>query len=132
MRYSKVKAVVEMIEGAMAAVDDDRAACAITLACAAEEAMPPTSAPTFFTVARDAFAGIGGSRGDQSRAAALINAERNWLKHHDESQPAEMDLSNAILAVVRALSRFDAVYGRERRSAVMLAFTAAADDLDLE
>jgi hypothetical protein len=132
---TKQQAAEQLIDGAIRAFEAGDHACAITLAGAAEGAMPPSDTRHFFEIARDAFVGqpIPGKRkAVEKEVVAELNAERDWLKHYNEKQPVEMELSNAILWIIRAVSKFHAVYGREAETSAVKDFFAVARTFDPE
>lgn len=132
MLMTKRQAVEELIEGAMRAHDAGLHACAITLAGAAEGAMPPAS-DTLFGVMRNVFDGYVDHDGtvlDRKSVVRALNAQRDWLKHYDETKPQQMNIDDSLMLVIRSVSRFRAVYGREAETPVMKAFFAAAQAFD--
>lgn len=134
MRMTKQQAVEQLIDGAIRSHDAGQHACAITLAGAAEDAMPDPAERHLFLIARDAFRGTNPDPAlqakDEKQVVAELNAERNWLKHNNSSQPAEMDLDDSILWIVRSMSKFHGVYGRDAETTTMREFFAVARAFD--
>lgn len=121
---TKRAAVEQMIEGAMLAHDGLHYAVAVTLAAAAEGAMPQPVEKALFDITRDAFAGYAATR----EIVAQLNRERDWLKHDNPEHPDQMDIDqgSSLMYIIRALSRFHAVYGRELETPAMAEFFAVA------
>lgn len=130
MAMTKQEAVEHLIDGAIRAYDDGDHVCVITLAGAAEGAMPPAETQIFFEIAQDAILGKTPER--RREVVSQLNAERDWLKHYNERQPVEMMMSDSILWIVRAMSKFQAVYGRQAETAKMKEFFEAARAFDPE
>lgn len=132
---TKKKAVEQLIDGAIRTLETGDYACSITLAGAAEGAMPPAGTPTLFEITRDAFVGRplpGSGKKAEKTVVSVLNAERDWLKHYNDEQPDQMQLDHAIVWVLRAISKFQAVYGREAETRAMQEFFAAARAFDPE
>ena len=130
---TKEEAVKQMIDGAIRAHEAGEDAIAITLAGAAESAMPEPTGKHLFAVTRDVFTGHadpGGEPLDRKQVVAKLNEQRDWLKHYGPTQPPEMDLRGSITAVFRVMSKFQAVYGYDAETAVMKEFFAAARTFD--
>lgn len=121
---TKQAAVEQMIDGAMLAHDGQKYAVAITLAAAAEGAMPRPAGKGLFDITRDAFAGYAA----RSDIVSQLNLHRDWLKHDNPGHPDQMDIDEgaSLMYIIRALSRFHAVYGRERETPAMGEFFAIA------
>ena len=133
MKLNKRQAVEQLIDGAIRAHEADEYAVAITLAGAAEDAMPDVDQKHIFTVTRDAFTGHadpGGEPKSEKQVVRMLNAERDWLKHNNPNQPAEMELGGSIIWIFRAISKFQAVYGRDAETATMQDFFALARAFD--
>lgn len=115
--YTKYQAVCAQLDGAIAAFEKGDVPCAITLAGAAEEAMPRQRRESLFDVllASEKASGVHPSK---------VNYERNWLKHHNSKAPDELDLIHDKQIIWRALTRFDGVYPRSKRTALMSKFWA--------
>ncbi|MEO8757651.1 MAG: hypothetical protein ABI398_07860 [Devosia sp.] len=133
MKMSKRQAVEQLIDGAIRAHESEEHAVAITLAGAAEDAMPDVDQKHIFTVTRDAFIGHadpGGEPKSEKQVVRMLNAERDWLKHNNRNQPDEMDLGGSITWILRAISKFQAMYGRDAETATMQDFFALARAFD--
>lgn len=123
---TKRQAVCAMLERAMVAFDEGDHASALTLAGAAEEAMPPAD-HTAFQVMRSAFAA---SEGGLAAAGRMLNKERNWLKHYNPDEPTEIDLKSSLMMIIRACSHFHVVYGIDAETVKMAEFWALARAFD--
>lgn len=106
---TKREAVRALIRGAMRACHEGDEVCALTLAGAAEEAMPRSDGVTAFEILKVVRAWL--HRMTPKEAADALNLERNWLKHHSvgEVDPMEIDMSEVML--VRAITRYCSIYG---------------------
>lgn len=125
---TKQQAVEQMIDGAIRAHEAGEHAVAITLAGAAESAMPSPAKEHLFTITRDVFTGYADPDGDplgRKQVVTILNAQRDWLKHYSSEQPVEMDLSDSITALFRVMSKFQAVYGHAAETPTMQEFFAA-------
>ena len=133
MKMSKRQAVEQLIDGAIRAHEAEEHAVTITLAGAAEDAMPDIDQEHIFAVTRNAFTGhadLGGEPKSEKQVVRMLNAERDWLKHSNPKQPAEMELGGSITWIFRAISKFQAVYGRDAETATMQDFFAVARAFD--
>ena len=108
---TKREAVKALIRGAMRSAREDNMVCALTLAGAAEEAMPRAQDLTAFEMlkilcqCRQVLSG--------KQAADALNLERNWLKHHSLGEPITMQIDTYTTGTMlfRALSRYVIAYG---------------------
>ncbi len=107
---TKEEAVRSLITGALRAYDDGDFVCALTLAGAAEGAMPPPPDSTFH-IFRDMIVLVDGKT--EKAAADELNAERNWLKHNSASETSSLNISSSVarLMLARAWSCFACAYG---------------------
>jgi hypothetical protein len=109
---TKAEASLRHIEGAIAAFDRGLFDVTITLAGAAEGMAPETATPDLFTVLRDhpriATEGVG-----RTEWIAVLNSERDWLKHTGPEHPPAMsfDQSAAAIMLIRAISKAQAAFG---------------------
>ena len=109
---TKQQAVEALIRGAVRALGVDDEVCALTLAGAAEEAMPKAEEGLdAFKIARMFRAHITKSTLQESGHA--LNVERNWLKHYREGELETMEIDTARAMLLRAVWRYCAVYGLE-------------------
>jgi len=133
MKVTKQQAVEHLIDGAIRAVEAGNEPCAITLAGAAENAMPEPTGTHIFQVTRDAFTGysdVGKDPLTRKEVVSMLNEERDWLKHTGPDQPNERDLSGGFMAVLRAISKFQAVYGYDAETETMQEYFAEARRFD--
>ncbi|WP_426125308.1 hypothetical protein [Pararhizobium sp. PWRC1-1] len=121
---TKRAAVEQMIDGAMRAHDGQQYAAAVTLAAAAGGAMPQPAEKALLDITRDAFAGYAATK----EIVSQLNRERDWLKHDNLEHPDQMDIDrgSSLIYIIRAMSRFHAVYGREQETPAMAEFFAIA------
>jgi hypothetical protein len=111
---TKAEACLRHIEAAIAAFDRGLFDVTITLAGAAEQMAPETTTttPNLFTVLRDhpriATEGVG-----KTEWIAVLNSERNWLKHTgpEHSSTMSFDQSGAAIMLIRAISKAQAAFG---------------------
>ncbi len=108
---TKRDAVRLLIRGAMRAHRENDVVCAITLAGAAEEAMPPATDHTIFTMLRAMR--METLQESESQAGRTLNAVRNWLKHYSVEDADPVEVSGGILMIARALTRYYDVYGAD-------------------
>lgn len=108
VKVTKREAVQTLIRGAMKAYREGDEVCALTLAGAAEGAMPSAEINAF-QVMRAVRGRI--SQVSEKDAAAALNKERNWLKHYNVSEPHEIEIDSAIVMLFRAVSTYLVVYG---------------------
>jgi hypothetical protein len=82
---------------------DEEFECAITLAAAAENILPETDAPHIFKVLKDSpvFKDLD------------LNRFVNWLKHSGGPDAAKISEFEVTLVIVRAISKFAAVYNKQ-------------------
>jgi hypothetical protein len=125
--------VAALIDGAIRSFNEDDHVCAITLAGAAETAIPAGSELKLFAMMRDAgapyFEGTD-LRTLRGKAADALNLTRNWLKHYHPAMSGEIEIENSIMYIIRALHAFDAAYGATSRTKTMMEFTQAAREFD--
>ena len=126
VQVTKKQAVCILIEGAIRAFESNDEVCAISLAGAAEEAMPSAEETLFvmlkvlIDLALNLFPRLFSDR--SIKAGDVLNAERNWLKHYNVGEEATMDIEGSWLMLRRALSRYDAVYTEKEMTETMLTF----------
>jgi hypothetical protein len=133
MAVTKLQAVGQLIDGAIRAEETGDYACAITLAGAAEGAMPEPDGKHLFKVTRDTFIGYaeeGLAPMTEKQVVSMLNGERDWLKHYNSNQPKEIELKGGFQAVLRAVSKFYAVYGLEAETPTMARYFEAARRFD--
>lgn len=106
---SKREAVRLLIRGAMRAHREDDVVCTITLAGAAEEAMPPATDHTVFTMLRAMRMAI--LQESETQAGRQLNAVRNWLKHYNAGEVDPVEVSGGLFMIARALTRYYDAYG---------------------
>ncbi len=109
--YSKLQAAQHQLEGAIASFFLGNWPAAITLAGAAEEAIPPHEKfQDFIQIAKS----LGPSKHGKSEKEIiqLFNEQRNWLKHNSNGHPESMEFfqENALTMIMRALTRLQARY----------------------
>jgi hypothetical protein len=124
---TKQQAVAAQIDQAMRSHEQQDHASAITLATAAEGAMPPSEAQTLFELIR----GLGAERLDEfprgeRDVADWLNREAHWLKHYNNGQPDEMEIPDSLMVILRAVHKYHAVYGRDAETATMREFFGIA------
>lgn len=107
---TRQEAIVEMIDGAITACMRGQYACAITLAGAAEGAMPETENSKKFYNAAVIKLYTGAFNCTDKQADKILNAERNWLKHFDPGKPEQIVTDHAWFYVVRAYAMFKTTY----------------------
>jgi len=104
--FTKQEAVQQMIEDALRLESQRRYASVVTLAGAAEEAMPdpPKEVNTAFREMTKVDAEFDGK--------PLGNFVRNWLKHWNKNEEKEVDFVNmvAIYMLIRVLDRYSIIY----------------------
>jgi hypothetical protein len=129
VRVTKQRAVELQIDASMRMYEEGNYPAAVTLAAAAEGAMPPAKNPSLWDLTIKAMSGYFSKRSD---AVGYLNEARDWLKHYNGGQPNELDFEKEpMMYIVRAVSRFHEVYGREAETAVMQQFFEHAR-LDLD
>lgn len=132
---NKKEAVSELIDGSIHALNDNHEAIAITLSGAAECAMPEPSISHLYSVTRDSFIGYTESDGttlSRTDVVSRLNRQRDWLKHYNERQPLEMELTDGYMSVMRAISKFQQLYGHEAETPTMIEFFSVARAYDPE
>lgn len=124
VQMNKHFAVREMIDGAMGAHESGRYAISVTLAAAAEGAMPHPRSPSLFELSKDARHGYVTSK----EIVAYLNEARDWLKHHNADHPEAMEINESIslFYILRAMSKFQNLYGFDAETATMKEFFAIA------
>ena len=103
-------AAQQQIDMAWRLMKESEFACAITLALAAEERLPDTDKPHVLKSLRQ----------KAPQEMEMFNQVRNWLKHDKPPDEIEIFEFEVALALMRAVSKFRAVYGQA--SAPMDAF----------
>jgi len=80
--------------------------CAITLALAAEGQLPPTGNVHLVKALRE--------HAPDLAKDGTLNLYRDWLKHWSKDKPDEIEISafSVTIAIMRAISKFYAVYGK--------------------
>lgn len=109
--YTKLDAAQHQLEGAIANFFLGNWPSAITLAGAAEEAIPAHEKyPDLIKVAKS----LGPSKygKTEKEILQLFNEQRNWLKHNGTNHAENMEFfqENALTMIIRALSRLQAHY----------------------
>lgn len=108
---TKREAVRSLIRGAMRAHRECDVVCTITLAGAAEEAMPPATDHTIFTMLRAMR--VAALQESEAQAGRTLNAVRNWLKHYNVDEVDPVEVSGGVFMIARALTRYYDVYGTD-------------------
>jgi hypothetical protein len=107
---TKSTACLRHIEAAITAFERGLFDVAITLAGAAEGMTPSTDGPHLFTHLRDhsRVADL-----DKKKWIGKLNSERDWLKHSNPSQPAEMSFERAAASIMitRAVTKAEKAFG---------------------
>ena len=119
---TKRMAAEEMIDEAISAIERGKLAAALSLAAAAEGAMPPpVNEEAFFLQTKRYF--MDGMGLTEKEAVELLNGERNWLKHfnYNQTASARLDLSAPAL-ILRAIRKFEQNYGIPSLTPAMLAW----------
>lgn len=106
---TKREAARLLIRGALRALKEGDEVCSLTLAGAAEEAMPRADSPTGYDVMKAIRVWM--RRESEKAAGNALNAERNWLKHHNADEAPTIEIDAAHVMLLRAMSRYMAVYG---------------------
>ena len=109
INLSKFDAAQQQLEGAIQNLFLGNWACAVTLACAAEEMLPSLGNDSdLFSIGRRL--GVANHSKTESEVSDMFNDLRNWLKHLTPEKPAtyEMYQWHAVEAIVRAHSRLSA------------------------
>jgi hypothetical protein len=106
IRTTRWLAASRQIHGAIEHLMKGQYECAITLALAAEGQLPHTNSEMHLLNALQ-------NEAPDLAANNAFNLQRNWLKHYNEYAPAEIELSElmAFASVMRAVSKFNAIYG---------------------
>jgi hypothetical protein len=77
-------------------------ACAVTLALAAETQMPDSERPYVSSALRSQYG---------SEFIDNLNEPRNWLKHAKAPDAVAIYEMEAVMAILRAISKFESLYG---------------------
>ena len=104
-KVSRKTATIKQIHCAIELLHKGEFECAITLALAAEDQLAPTNDPHLFKQLRDRVPAEYG----------MFNEVRNWLKHHLEPEEIVITDFEAVIAIVRAESKFVAVFHEATR-----------------
>jgi len=106
VKVTRQLAILRQVICAIAHLRHGELECAITLALAAEGQMPNTEKPHLYKQLRAAAP-------DLARDGTF-NVLRDWLKHFHEDKPddIEIQLFDVAIAVMRATTKFTAVYGK--------------------
>lgn len=123
---TKQEAAAEMIDQAIECWRSEKHACAITLAGAAEGAMPPVRQGWQFELFQAVNVEM---TSDRKAAIRSLNVERDWLKHDGPDHPPEMDISMSLIYLVRAISKFKAAFGADNATPNMVQFEKELRDL---
>lgn len=98
--------------------------CALTLAGAAEDSMPKpsdTDTTLFSLMKRDGPTRF--QREERDLVTSIFNKERNWLKHEKDAEPLiDITQNDALIMILRAYTKYTAVYGSERETPAMRRF----------
>ena len=130
---TKPQAVGQLIDGAIRAEQAGDHVCAVTLAGAAEGAMPEPGIDHLFKITRDTMIGYaeeGLGPLTEKQVVSMLNAERDWLKHSNAEQPDEMEIRGGFMQILRAVSKFYVVYGTDAETQTMAEYFAAARRFD--
>lgn len=115
---TKQEAVAEQIDQAIRLCEKDLYASSVTLAGAAEGAMPKPGDDTLFVFLQRL--GVEVLQIDATRVAnEHLNAARNWLKHPKPNTPMGITAADAFIMVLRAYTKFVQVYGEEAATDTM-------------
>jgi hypothetical protein len=79
----------------------------ITLSGAAEDSLPDVDGPYLFPMLKSNWADRKG------REKSPFNEVRNWLKHAKDEETIEIHTNDAVIMLVRAISKYTAVFGVE-------------------
>ncbi len=108
--YTKQVAAAEHIDTAIACFFENKFACAITLACAAEGMIPKTENPFLYT-------NLMGKALEQGilNMNDVVNQERDWLKHHNAKHQNQfnIDQEKTLYDILRGQTKYYAVYGSQ-------------------
>jgi hypothetical protein len=98
---TRQQTALQQIDMAIELFHRDQWACAITLALAAETQLPDGKKPFVIAKLRSEYGGelIDG-----------LNEPRNWLKHAKEPDTYTLFQADAVVAILRAISKFTALY----------------------
>ena len=98
---TKRLAATQIIQDAIGYFRSDEYECATTLAIAAEELLPPPKDPHIFSLLRNS----------PAFKEADYNLFINWLKHPLEPDKVLISEFEAVMTIVRAISKLVAIYG---------------------
>jgi hypothetical protein len=126
---AKREAVAQQIDQAIRLGREGLWASCVTLAGAAESAMPEPEEETVYVWLRRI--GAATLQIDATRVANVhLNAARNWLKHSPLDDPMEITPLDAFVMIMRAWSKFLQVFGEDAATETMQSFVAEiADEL---
>jgi hypothetical protein len=79
----------------------------ITLSAAAEDSLPDVDGPYLFPMLNSNWANRKGCE------SSPFNEVRNWLKHAKDEENIEIHTNDAVIMLVRAISKYTAVFGTE-------------------
>jgi hypothetical protein len=110
---SKKAAAAQQIETAILLYHKGNVVCATTLCGAAEGCIPQPNGSYLFEERKAFFKSVSGGRISEREAVAVMNEERDWLKHYNTKQPEEMEIDDptAFNWIGRALTKYVAAYG---------------------
>jgi hypothetical protein len=123
VKTTKQSAALRQIRAAIEHFHKQEFECTITLAAAAEGLLPPTGDPHLF---RDLKRHL-----SQTEFKELnFNLAVNWLKHHnaDDADPVNITEHEAVVLLLRAITKFIAVY--HQSTPRLEAFFAWAEEHD--
>jgi hypothetical protein len=124
LKISKQEAAARQIDAAVDRLFANDLVCAITLSGAAEDSLIDPTEPDqqhlFALMKQNGVLRTGSS--EQSLVNDHFNVVRNWLKHDKPEPEIEIRQEDAVIMVLRAMTKFTAVYGTEAASPRMLSF----------
>ena len=119
LQITKQEAVAMQIDAALNLERDGNIPAAITLAAAAEGAMPPAKDETLWNHMKSAYSQFF-RKNNEKQTAAYLNTHRDWLKHYNTDQSDELNFEHgASFYIMRVISRYHAVYGFEAETETM-------------
>jgi hypothetical protein len=101
LEINRQQASLQQIDMAIEMLDRREWACAITLALAAESQLPEPENPYVSDVLRSRFG---------KDFADRLNGPRNWLKHAKDPETTTLHEMDAVMAILRAISKFTSLY----------------------
>lgn len=118
--FTKRDAVEQMIDAAIVAYDSSKYAVTVTLAGAAEGAMPEPEGDHLFRLSQIAARGYL----EPKAINRTLNEARDWLKHFNTAQPSLLNINQgvALSQIVRAMSKFQNLYGFQAETPTMREF----------